>query len=226
MDDTRTFMSTLWPLVERAGRGETAALEDLCRRYRAPVVRHFQRKGYRAEDAEDLAQTVFVKVVSGRVLEKADPSRGRFRAFLLAVARNVAREFERGRHAEKRGGGQAPLGEHDLDAPLDDLLPAPADEDFDREWLGHLVTSAIEDLRVTRPQHAGVLDLVVEGVDSRAEMARRLGQDETWVRNTLYHARKGLLDAVRRRIAGYCRSVEELEEELAALGRYLPSSRT
>ncbi len=219
-------MSTLWPLVVRAARGEAAALEDLCRRYRAPVVRHFQRKGYGAEDSEDLAQTVFVKVVGGRVLQQAEPSRGRFRALILAVARNVVREFERDRHALKRGGGQMPIGEQELEVPLEDLVPAPQDEDFDREWLAHIVEAALADLRATRPQHAQVLDLVMQGVDGRAEIAKRVGEDETWVRNTLYHARKGLLEAVRRRVAAYCRSVEELEEELAALGRFLPPSRT
>lgn len=63
------FETTRWSLVLRA-RGEPAdaraALEILCRTYRAPVLAFVRSRGYAADTAEDLTQAFFA-----RFLERA-----------------------------------------------------------------------------------------------------------------------------------------------------------
>ena len=72
------FATTQWSLV-LAARNSTqadAALAELCRRYRAPVLAFLRRSGQSAADAEDLAQGFFVKLLEQRFDTSADPARG------------------------------------------------------------------------------------------------------------------------------------------------------
>ena len=61
------------------------ALEQLCRTYWYPLYAHVRRRGYSREDAEDLTQAFFTRLLTHQSLSVADSSRGRFRCFLLAA---------------------------------------------------------------------------------------------------------------------------------------------
>ncbi len=58
------FATTQWSLVLAAREGEhaAAALAELCRRYREPVIAYLRRSGQSGADAEDLAQGFFVRL--------------------------------------------------------------------------------------------------------------------------------------------------------------------
>jgi RNA polymerase sigma-70 factor (ECF subfamily) len=86
------FQSTLWTVIRGADRGEEASLREFTMKYRGPIVAYIARRGF-LNDAEDLAQEVFLRLLQDRVLSKADPSRGRFRNLLLAVTRHVMANF-------------------------------------------------------------------------------------------------------------------------------------
>src|SRR3954470_10092096 len=81
------FQSTLWSQVRLAGRVEgttgTQALEALCRTYWQPIYAFLRRSGHDRHDAEDLTQGFFVYLLDQKLLQKAEPDRGRFRSFLL-----------------------------------------------------------------------------------------------------------------------------------------------
>ncbi|MBC8096702.1 MAG: protein kinase, partial [Akkermansiaceae bacterium] len=103
------FATTRWSLVLNAGQQSTAesakALETLCSAYWFPLYAYARRKGYAAEDASDLTQEFFLRLLEKQFLESADPERGRFRTFLLTVfQRFLLKERDRDR-AIKRGGG-------------------------------------------------------------------------------------------------------------------------
>lgn len=103
------FVTTRWTVVVSAASADAGeareALGALCRAYRAPLVAFARRRGADDATAEDLVQGFLMKVVEGRVAAAADPSRGRFRTFLLAAFRNHCAD-ERARDvAAKRGGG-------------------------------------------------------------------------------------------------------------------------
>jgi RNA polymerase sigma-70 factor (ECF subfamily) len=130
----REFMTTHWSLVMAARLAPTAmsqqALEQLCRTYWFPVYAFVRRKGHPPEDAQDLTQGFFARVLEAETLLQADASKGRFRTFLLTLlTRHLASEFERS-STLKRGGGTEKIELDAADAearyaiePRDTLTP-------------------------------------------------------------------------------------------------------
>ena len=85
----RQFATTRWSLILSAADSQSEeqkardALEELCRIYWRPVFVFVCRRGYSMEDAKDLTQDFFVKIVEPNWLGHADANRGRFRTLLL-----------------------------------------------------------------------------------------------------------------------------------------------
>src|SRR6204780_4200956 len=105
------FPTTRWNLVVAAGdpHGKEArsALVSLCENYWYPLYVYLRRRGYTTDQAQDLTQEFFMRVLEGRYLDRADPEKGRFRSFLLTSLKFfVADEGDRDR-AQKRGCGTA-----------------------------------------------------------------------------------------------------------------------
>ena len=127
--------ATCWTLVRDAAGGQPAARERFARVY-LPVVRAYLAARWRGvahpPDADDAAQDVFVECFrGGGVLDKIDAGRpGGFRAFLLGVARNVARRHE----DRRRPPDPLPAG-----LVGDDTGPAEA---FDKAWARALLRQA------------------------------------------------------------------------------------
>src|SRR5919201_5559275 len=107
------FLTTQWSVVHRAGQTTTAesraALAVLCGQYWYPLYAFIRRQGCGVEEAQDLTQEFFTRVLEKHYLQDADPARGRFRSFLLASVRHfMSNERDRAR-ALKRGGDRPPL---------------------------------------------------------------------------------------------------------------------
>src|SRR3989475_9148345 len=138
----RWFNTTHWSVVLAAGQSSSPraadALERLCRTYWYPLYAYVRQKGHGPEDAQDLTQEFFARLLEKNYLGRADRQRGRFRTFLLTSLQNfLAHEWERAR-AEKRGGGrtfipwdeQSPEARYLLEA-ASDLTP---DKVFEHRW--------------------------------------------------------------------------------------------
>lgn len=107
------FATTRWTVVLAAGRRGAAqadvALEELCRAYWFPLYAYVRWHGHSREDAEDLTQAFFARLLEKNFLEGISSEKGKFRAFLLmAMKRFLANEWDRA-NRQKRGGGAAPL---------------------------------------------------------------------------------------------------------------------
>ncbi|PYL47984.1 MAG: hypothetical protein DMF32_09960, partial [Verrucomicrobia bacterium] len=103
------FVTTRWNLIlSGADPKETdehqicAALAELCRIYWRPVFFFVARRGYSPEDAEDLTQDFFLRILKGDWLQKADPRRGRFRSLLLKSVQNFLNDATDRTKARKR----------------------------------------------------------------------------------------------------------------------------
>ncbi len=211
------FQSTLWTVIRGAREGDDSHFSTFVDRYRPPVVRFITRKGLRSV-AEDLAQEVFVRIFTQEVLAKADPSRGRFRSLVLAVTRHVIGHHLEREGAQKRGGGKVgSLGEIDVAAP-------PQEEDeFDREWVSHLLQVALARLaREHSHYHEALGGVLFEG-RSYAEMATELERTENQIRNHVHRGRTKLVQYLRDEIREYAASEEDYQEELQSLARHFPS---
>jgi RNA polymerase sigma-70 factor (ECF subfamily) len=81
------FLTTHWSLIEGIKKQQDpkqSLIGLLLERYWKPVYCYLRRTGCGNEQAKDLTQGFFHEVVLSRhLIERADPSKGRFRAFLL-----------------------------------------------------------------------------------------------------------------------------------------------
>jgi len=60
------------------GKEARSALFALCENYWYPVYAYLRRHGYPADQAQDLTQEFFIRVLEGRYLDRADPEKSRF----------------------------------------------------------------------------------------------------------------------------------------------------
>ncbi len=106
----RQFATTRWSLILSAANSQSEeqkarnALEELCRIYWRPVFVFVCRRGYSMQDAQDLTQDFFLKILEPKWLEQADRNRGRFRTLLLTSLQNFLIKTIEKTHARKRGG--------------------------------------------------------------------------------------------------------------------------
>ena len=83
----RGFATTHWSVILAAGHesspGAEQALATLCETYWFPLYAYARRRGRNVNDAQDLTQEFFARLIEKEYVATADPDRGRFRAFLL-----------------------------------------------------------------------------------------------------------------------------------------------
>jgi RNA polymerase sigma factor (sigma-70 family) len=213
------FHSTVWTRILEAQRGKDDAVCDLVLLYRAPLLRWVRAQGLADADAEDVVQEVFLRLVSRDVLGRADRERGRFRAFLLGVAKNVVREERERRGAKKRGGGARSARLSDVY----DLVPAPveADPEWNSLWSDHLLERALDALSRESPRLHEALSLRFQQELSHKDIAARMDRTIQQVKNDLHRARLKLVERIKADIAAYASSPEEVEEETAAFLAWL-----
>jgi RNA polymerase sigma factor (sigma-70 family) len=101
--------TTQWSQVLAARDGSDtearAALESLCQTYWQPLYAYVRHQGSDPEEARDLTQGFFAEFLEKDFLADVDPSKGRFRAFLLASLRHFLSHQRRSAQTLKRGGG-------------------------------------------------------------------------------------------------------------------------
>jgi RNA polymerase sigma-70 factor (ECF subfamily) len=152
-----------------------SALVSLYENYWYPLYAYLRRRGYHPDQAQDLTQEFFIRVLEGRYLDRADPEKGRFRSFILTSLKFfVADEGDRDR-AQKRGGGTVePLefstGEERYQrAPAHDETP---ERIFERRWALSVLDRVVERLRGEfvhhgRPEHFERLKVAIHRLRKR-----------------------------------------------------------
>ncbi|HZE97353.1 MAG TPA: RNA polymerase sigma factor [Planctomycetota bacterium] len=205
------FPSSVWTLILSIKHDPERVKEQVVLRYRQPVHEFIQRRVGSHEDAEDLTQEVFLRICSDTFLEKVDPEKGRFRSLLLAVTRRVIASHQRQELAQRRDRRrQVPL--QDIDLPAD----PPAEGEFDRLWVGNLVSQAMD--RMKDEPHLVPLKLQIQGKSYR-EISEKLGRPETDVTNFIHRAKQRLRRELESLIREY--SGGDVKSEIAALMQYL-----
>jgi RNA polymerase sigma-70 factor (ECF subfamily) len=225
------FRTTRWSVVLAAGSRKAPearrALSDLCETYWYPLYAYARRRTGSRDRAEDLTQGFFAELLAKGWVAGADPERGRFRAYLLtAFKRHMGRVRERD-HAQKRGGGRAPL-RLDFDdgermyrlEPSHDLTPERV---YDRRWALVLLERVLD--RLGRGmEDEGKADrfavlrtyLTGEGPPLR-EAAERLGITEGAAKTAVHRLRSRYRDLLRAEIAETVGSAGDVDSEIREL---------
>jgi RNA polymerase sigma factor (sigma-70 family) len=227
------FVTTHWSVVlsaqDRDCANSDAALETLCRSYWYPLYACVRRQGHSPQDAQDLTQEFFARLLNKEYLKSAEREKGRFRTFLLvALKRFLANEWDR-QHAQKRGGFAAVVPiDHALaesrfaSEPTHSLQP---DVLFDRQWAMTLLERTMSQLRdeyVTsgRARFFEFLQPCLAKDESAlpyAEIAARLTLTEAAVKMAVQRLRARYREILREQIADTVSSPQEVEEEIRHL---------
>lgn len=225
------FATTHWSQVVAASGvspAADAALAELCEAYWYPVYAFVRRSGHSVDDACDLTQGFFTRVVEKRYLKDARPERGRFRSFLLAAFRHFLSN-ERDWHMTLRRGGRQPhvpldvgTGEHRYQLePADGLTPEFV---YERRWALTVLDKAMARLSLKYEQ-TGRRDLfasltphlVSDEPASYRELAETLDVSEGSLRVAVHRLRKEYRATLRETIAETVERDDDVDDEL----RYL-----
>lgn len=234
------FATTQWSLVlaagERGSAGAEEALAHLCSLYWYPVFAFVRRQGHPTDEAQDLTQGFFTRLIEKGDLAGADRSRGRFRSFLLTACQHfLSNERDRTR-ALKRGGGLLPVS-IDVAAAEGRYARALAHSEtperlYEREWCLTLLAGVLDDLREEYGA-AGkerVFDRLKdfltadEDAGTHADAARDLGMTAAAVKVAVHRLRRRYREGLRRRVADTVETAQDIEEEIRYLLKTLGPS--
>lgn len=206
-----------------------AALEQLCRLYWYPLYAFSRRRGYGPEDAQDLTQGFFERVIEKKFVHEADRQLGKFRTFLLTTFNHFLAD-ERVRSQRIKRGGEIDFTSLDGATAEERYRLEPADrldptKLFERNWATTLLDRALtrleEDFR-GREQFASFREfspflIGEQGEETHAQIAARLGTTAAAVKMAISRMRARYREILREEILQTVSSPEEAEEELLAL---------
>jgi RNA polymerase sigma-70 factor (ECF subfamily) len=229
----QVFATTHWSLVLTATRSDSTsahvALSHLCAAYWYPLYAYVRRRGHSPQDAQDLTQEFFARLLEKNWLAQADRDRGRFRTFLLSALNHfLANEWDRA-HAQKRGGTVQPIPLQ-LDTaetrygqePPD---PATPEQIYERRWALALLDAVLNRLfeenrsdgkatffEMLKPCLVGDRE-----AQPYAALAAQLKMTEGAVKVAVHRLRRRYRQLLREEIAGTVESPGEIDGEMRHL---------
>jgi RNA polymerase sigma-70 factor (ECF subfamily) len=232
---TARFPTTHWSRVAGAGGPPTpearAALAELCGAYWYPIYALIRRKGHDADEALDLTQDYFARLLEKGTIAAADPVKGRFRSFLLADCSFFLADRRDRDRALKRGGGRPVLSIDTRDAegrlirePCHDRTP---ERMFERDWALALIARVFDRLErhYTETGRSELFRCLKPLLSSdhndapRAAVAAELGMTEGTLRVALHRLRGRFAAGLREEVATTLEDSgdEAIEDELRSL---------
>lgn len=231
-----SFPTTRWSLIVSARSDQVQerqrALDVLIAAYWKPVYKHIRRKWNKeVEDAQDLTQEFFSRVLEREFFASFDPAKARLRTFVrVCVDRLVSNENQASQRLKR--GGDFQFVALDFQAAEGELRGAEVlqsgtpDEFFTREWVRSLFELAVEQLRRECEQKGKTIhfqllemyDIEDGGRTSTYEDAAKLyGLKASDVTNYLAYARREFRRIVLEQLRLSTASEEEFRNEVRAL---------
>jgi RNA polymerase sigma-70 factor (ECF subfamily) len=228
------FATTHWSIVaaarDRATPEARDALAALCSTYWYPLYAYIRRQGHTADQAQDLTQEFFARLLEKDFLGAVDPAKGKFRSFLLACCKHfLANERDRAR-ALKRGGGRDPVS-MDFEAAetrfsRESAHTLPPDKLFERRWALALLDQVLTRLR--QEFHQAGKDLLFERLKaflagtskssaSYPRVAEELGMSEGALKVAVHRLRRRYRELLREEIARTLDDPDQVDAEICDL---------
>ncbi len=218
---------TRWTLVQ-AAKGDTqqarSALAELCEVYYLPIFHQIRRWMSHQDAARDLTQSFFAHLLSGNRLNGAEATKGRFRAYLYAAAKNFVMAQQRSQAAEKRGAAITEAAES-IFCEIADPAQLTPDVEFDRAWACALLKRTLDVLEAEMTASGrlpvfATLKPWLAGDASHGETAlaaQTLGISETAVRVHLSRLRKRMRGILEQTLADTLAPDADVSQEMQAL---------
>ena len=209
--------------------GAAAALAELCRTYWYPLYAFVRRKGHSPEEAQDLTQGFFARMLEKNYVAQAERERGRFRTFLLAALTHfLADEWDKTQRL-KRGGGLEIVSFDAASAEkryrLEPVEQLDAAKLYERRWVTTLFDKVLarmeEEFRDSGKVRLfeGLKSYLIatdSGV-SYAQLGATLGLKEDAVKQAVHRMRRRYRELFREEIAQTVAGPDEVEDELKHL---------
>jgi RNA polymerase sigma factor (sigma-70 family) len=226
------FVTTHWSVVLAAQMHSSAAdqaLEELCRIYWPPIYSFVRREGRSVEDAQDLTQGFFARLLERRDFDAVRREKGRLRSYLLSSLKHFLINERARAMSIKRGEGRTPI-------PLDELTacerndPEPADvltadKIYERRWALTLLEQVLR--RLEREYRSAGNDnlfarfkeILADESDgiSQAAIAEEVGMTENAVKQAYHRFRNRYRECLREEIANTIAVPGDVEDELRHL---------
>lgn len=241
MTESPAFRPTRWSLIARAKGDDAAAardaMEKLCAAYWFPLYAWVRQRGHGPEDAQDLVQSFFLRLLERDTFAAACEEKGRLRSFLLHQLQHHLADAARHRSAQKRGGHLIHFSLDDAEARLA-REPAAADTPetlYHRQWAREVLARALQQLETgaaRRGEQAAfsllkpaLTDPTSTALDT-SRVADALGIPASHVKVRVHRLRSQFREAVLAVISDtiQSRNPAALEEELRDLLRSLSRS--
>jgi RNA polymerase sigma-70 factor (ECF subfamily) len=226
------FTTTHWSVVlEAQGESPAAqrALEILCRTYWRPLYGFVRKQGLGREEAQDVVQDFFARLLEHRNLEMVRREKGRLRSYLLvSLKRFLASErhraggvkrYESGPHIGLDELRESEVAEFELAETLS------ANRLYERRWalavLDQVLTRLESEYRVAKNEL--LFDRLKEflvgerGRPTQAEIATELGITENAVKQAFHRFRQRYRLLLREEIAHTVAQPGDIEDELRHL---------
>jgi RNA polymerase sigma factor (sigma-70 family) len=228
------FQTTRWSLILAArnvGADQRAALEQLCRAYRAPVHAFLRRVVSNRDEAEDLTQAFFLTFLEQRFDADAVRERGRFRVYLLATVKHFLANAHDYANAVKRGGRTQTVSLDDNAMDRADPSESP-EHTFERVWALTVLERALEQMHREAMEDGkqAMFDRLREFLIEAPEPARysaladELGMRSNTIAVTVHRLRERLRELVRAELMETVSDPQDVEVELRALRKSLAGS--
>jgi RNA polymerase sigma factor (sigma-70 family) len=231
-DRSSAFVTTHWSVVLTAQGASPAAdeaLEKLCRTYWRPLYAFVRRQGHGVEEAQDLTQGFFERILERKDLNAVCQEKGRLRSYLLVALKNFLANERHRAVAVKRGEGRPLIPLQQLRenerAELQHVDLASADKIYERRWaltvLDQVLAQLAAEYRAT--DNVALFERLKElladepGRPSQADVARDLGMTENAVKQAFHRFRNRYRRLLRDEIAHTVATPGDIEDELRHL---------
>jgi RNA polymerase sigma factor (sigma-70 family) len=210
------FPTTHWSILVKLNDSSNPKFKEnlsvLIERYWKPVYSYLRNLYWGApEEAQDLTQEFFARMLEKKYLEQLEPGRGSFRGYLKISLKHFVQNVARDQQAKKRGGGAKMFH-------------------FEQEWARMILDDALAQLGNTlaRVGKRRYYEMFREfyGIDENVSpeqevtydsLARKHGIKQDDVRTALRYARDVLRRILEERVREYTGPEGNVEQELKFL---------
>ncbi len=210
-----------------------AALEGLCQTYWYPLYAFVRRQGCQPDEAADLTQGFFTRLLEKDWLADVDRQKGRFRNFLMASIKHYLSNERAKARAQKRGGG-CHIVSMDIETAETRLRLEPVETTtpeklFERQWALTLLEEVLATLREEYLQQGkGPVFEAIKGCLTGARdqqpygvVAQQLDCTEGHARVLVHRLRQRYRQLLRAAVAGTVAASNEVDAEMEHLRRIL-----
>jgi RNA polymerase sigma factor (sigma-70 family) len=230
------FTTTHWSVVLEA-QGDTPAaqraLEILCQTYWRPLYGFVRKQGLGREEAQDVVQDFFARLLEHKNLDTVRREKGRLRSYLLvSLKRFLASERHRASGVKRYESGPHIQLDELLESEAADFELAEtwsADRLYERHWALAVLEQVLTRLEseYLAASNAALFDRLKEflvGEQSRplqAEVGAELGMTENAVKQAFHRFRQRYRVLLREEIAHTVIAPGDVEDELRHLASVL-----